>query len=213
MSDLTVRLLSNADLDALLALEHKKWEPSQCATREMLSTRLQHLDKTSWGAFRPDGELVGSLFVMCKCRQRLAASTNWYETTHGGIGFPQDDAPYWFGISLTCDDIHAQSALFAFAMQRALEQGIRSVFLGSPVPGFAKARQQEPELSLQTYVSRTRSDKRGGSAVPADPQLYYYHQRGFNQILAAHENYFEHAAALNCAALLEYVLIPEPIAA
>jgi len=98
-------------------------------------------------------------------------------------------------------------------MQSALEQGIRSVFLGSPVPGFAKARQQEPELSLQTYVSRTRSDKRGGSAVPADPQLYYYHQRGFNQILAAHENYFEHAAALNCAALLEYVLIPEPIAA
>jgi hypothetical protein len=55
---------------------------------------------------------------------------------------------------------------------------------------------KEPHLTVHHYVS---SHKRG---LPRDPQLRYYHRKGFTDIMAVKPNYFPHPESLDHGVLL-----------
>jgi hypothetical protein len=55
---------------------------------------------------------------------------------------------------------------------------------------------KNPAARVDDYVHRRRS------GLPLDPQLRYYHRRGFRRIVAVHQGYFPHADSLDHGVLL-----------
>lgn len=99
-----------------------------------------------------------------------------------------------FGISLSSIDSKAVMQIFRFFYPRALKAGWRDIYLGSPIPGFLKARARNPELPVWQYVHARR---RFHAGEPLDPQLRYYFRKGFKDVVSIQENYFPHAESLN----------------
>lgn len=201
---ITVRPLQLSDLDAIIRLEHSKWSPEQSASEAMIRSRLLSLPQQCWGGFGDDGELLATVFVMRKKKESVRHEASWYASTRDGMGTPQDDgAPHWFGISITSKSALAQREIFLHMMVSAIKHRIRSVFLGSPTPGYAAAKAADAQLGIAEYVSRKRRHPLRDEWLPQDQQLLYYYQRGFTNVVAAKENYFHHPQSLDCGAVLE----------
>jgi hypothetical protein len=90
--------------------------------------------------------------------------------------------------------------LIRFFWPHALKNGWREIYLGSPLPGLAKALRANPALSPETYARMSH----GG--LPMDPQLRYYHRRGFKDLVAVRRDYFPHPASLDHGAVLRGVI-------
>jgi hypothetical protein len=195
---ITARFLQPADLPALQALERRQWAAHQAADAAVMLQRMQAHPALCLGAFCADtGEALASLFMKPVSRAAIERARCWEDCARIDAS-PAHDGPAraLFGISLTSVDGDAAWALIRFFWPHALKHGWREIYLGSPLPGFRRARQLEYQLAAEHYA-RTR---RGG--LPADPQLRYYHRKGFKEIVAVRPGYFPHEASLDHGAVL-----------
>jgi hypothetical protein len=190
----TTRLLRLGDIPALVDLEKKQWTDEQAATAEMFRQRILEHPHLCAGAFRSDtGELVASLFCRPTAMSDWTRHTDW-ETRANRKAHGQTDA--LFGISLTSIEGAAALQLIAYQFLDAIKRGVRYVYLGSPMPGLGKHLGRDPQANVETYARATRN------GLPLDPQLRYYHGRGFRELVAVVANYFPHEASRNYGAIL-----------
>lgn len=188
------RPLRLGDIPALVDLEKKQWTEEQAATADMFRQRILEHPHLCAGAFRSDtGELVASLFCKPTTTSEWTSHTDWatrtQRKTHG-------KADALFGISLTSIEGTAALQLVAYQFLDAVKQGWRYAYLGSPMPGLDKHLSRHPQTSVDDYARATRA------GLPLDPQLRYYHGRGFCELVAVVENYFPHEASRNYGAIL-----------
>ncbi len=194
-----VRYLTLRDTDALLLLEQKKWSTEQAASRELLCERIELMPRLSIGAFCVEtGQALASLFMTPFDEQCLRFPLKWSRCA---------DLRKWvdirsealFGLSFTSVRPDAGDAIFEFFWPKAIKAGWKRIYLGSPVPGFAKARTYAPDLDIEQYMwSVTNSTDQ----MPLDPQLRYYYKRGFKEIVRVEEKYFPHPASLDYGVIL-----------
>lgn len=205
MSTFQARFLEPQDIPALLALENSKWEPHQAASGATLLERIQAYHELCIGAFCPrTGEARASLFMRPIMPMMFTAPTKWENAASVGSECAVDSGSRsLFGISLSSIDGDAVKAIFRFFYPRALKAGWRDVYLGSPIPGFRKAREKNPQLSVWQYVHAKRRFSR---SEPMDPQLQYYFKKGFRHIVSIQENYFPHAESLDYGVILRCVI-------
>ncbi len=208
---LQVRLLCPADVPALVALEQSKWEPHQAASAEQMLERIQAHPDLCIGAFCPrSGQALASLFMRPVDPAMFTAPTGWAVAADvraggsgAGAGARTGPERSLFGISLSSNHAAAVQAIFAFFYPRALRAGWRDVYLGSPIPGFARARAADPRLRVWQYVHARR---RPHDRLPLDAQLRYYFSKGFTQIVSIQERYFPHAESLDHGVILRGVI-------
>lgn len=197
--NIAVRYLTPADIPALLDLERAKWEADQAADAATLACRIREYPQLSIGAFcGAGGRVLASLFMRPVDPAIFSAPTRW-ETAARGDGHACADSRSLFGISLSSERAEGVEAIFRFFYPRALKAGWRDIYLGSPIPGFRKARLAEPDLPVWRYV---HGRKRFHRHLPRDPQLAYYHAKGFREIVSVQQDYFPHPASLNYGVIL-----------
>ncbi|GAA4025747.1 hypothetical protein [Actimicrobium antarcticum] len=199
------RYLQQTDIPALLALEHAKWEPNQAATESMLRQRIAAYPTLCIGSFcLQSGKALASTFMRPVNPAIFTAPTRWDVTANLPAACElHSDTRALFGISLSSTNAAAADDLYRFFYPRALKAGWRDVYLGSPMPGFRRARECKPDLPAWEYV---HSKKRGRSGEPLDPQLRYYFRKGFRQIVSIQENYFPHEPSLDFGVILHGVI-------
>jgi hypothetical protein len=182
----TARPLSLRDVPALRALECDKWGEPSAATCDDLVRRIEAFPELSIGAFceRTD-RLVASLFMKPALPDFWQHAGNWRDGVEGAT---PSRTRSLFGISLSSRDAAGVDAILGFFWPRALAQGWRHIYLGSPIPGWSGWRRRHPRCSVADYVARTTA--RG---LPLDPQLRYYHGRGFTKVVCVKPGYFPHA--------------------
>jgi hypothetical protein len=179
------RFLTLLDLPELLALEREKWDEQQAASPDDLARRIDLFPDLSVGAFCPrTGQLVASLFMQPAANDFWKHARDWRECATGAA--PIGTATL-FGISLSSRDVSGVSAILEFFWPHALVAGWRHIYLGSPVPGWREWQRANPGRGILDYVSQTR-----GRGLPLDPQLRYYHARGFRKIVCVKPEYFPH---------------------
>ncbi|MGZ3238111.1 MAG: hypothetical protein ACXU8A_12130, partial [Burkholderiaceae bacterium] len=98
----------------------------------------------------------------------------------------------------TSIDPDAGLQLLAFEYLYALKQGYRYAFLGSPIPGLRRYLEREKNGSVEQYVYSKKQ-----SGIPLDPQLRYYHDKGFKEIVAITPNYFPHVESCDYGVILK----------
>jgi hypothetical protein len=198
---IVTRYLRPGDIPALIHLERKQWSDEQCASEAEFRARIEAHPRLCGGAFCANtGELLASLF--CK----PAGMTDWTNpgtwsqcaalepeapraTTHLGAGL--------FGISLTSVEPRAALQLIAFQFLDAIKLGRRHVYLGSPMPGLRRHLASDPAASVEAYAKATKL------GLPVDPQLRYYHGKGFRELVAVRAEYFPHEASCDYGAILK----------
>jgi len=201
-SSFSVRFLQRSDIDRLLVLEHKQWTPRQAADGEQIQQRIETWPELCLGVFCPEsGAALASAFLRPIHRAEVARARTWQDCAHLECGRPsQEGRRSLFGISLTSVHPAAIRPMQQALWVQAVQQGWRDVYLGSPMPGLRRALQRDPALDVQQYARRHRH------GLPVDPQLRYYHGKGFREILAVRPNYFPHEESLDHGAVLRHVL-------
>lgn len=202
-SCLTARFLEHDDIDRLLVLEHQQWTPRQAATAEQMQQRMDAWPELCLGVFCPDsGAALASAFLRPIHRAAVQRARAWEDCA----GLDDDRRPQdsshrsLFGISMTSVHPGAVRPMFQFLWVLAMQRGWRDIYLGSPVPGLRRALQRNPMLEVEDYVRRRRH------GLPVDPQLRYYHGKGFREIVAVRRGYFPHEESLDYGAVLRHVL-------
>lgn len=205
VSALQTRFLEPRDIPALMALECSKWEPGQAASSTALLSRIQAYPELCIGTFCPrSGEALASLFMRPINPAIFTAPTKWDVAANvDAKSLSFDGNRSLFGISLSSNNAEAVKEIFRFFYPRALKAGWRDVYLGSPIPGYGKARQRNPDISVWQYVHAKR--KLHGNE-PLDPQLRYYFKKGFRHIVSIQENYFPHTPSLDYGVILRSVI-------
>lgn len=201
-----IRNLRIGDIPALLELERKQWTEEQQATAEDFRTRMAAHPDLSIGAFcRDTGELLASVFCKPTTEAEWVNPGDWRKSATLGQGVLNSKLRprCLFGISLTSIDASAALQLFAYNYLYAVKCGNREVFLGSPMPGLKRYLQRKPGASVEAYARATRN------GLPLDPQLRYYHGKGFCELVAVRENYFPHEASCDYGAILK-AKVPYP---
>lgn len=190
-----VRFLSADDVESLVTLEEGKWDEDQAASAAELAARIQAYPQLCVGAFTADGVALASLFMKPITVGELRASATWSDCAEVRTS-DQAGTRSLFGISLSSIDATAVMAIFEFFWPYALKSGWRDIYLGSPMPGLRGWKMSNPEGSPTSYMR----EKRHG--MPRDPQLRYYYNKGFREILECKPGYFPHPASLDHGALL-----------
>ncbi|MDR7151694.1 putative metal-dependent hydrolase [Hydrogenophaga palleronii] len=195
---ITVRELQAADVQALMALEHACWTDEQAAQASDMLERMRRHPEHCLGAFCPrTGRALASLFMKPTCTHAMSQARTWRDCIEGReVDAATGPDKALFGISLSSIDPQAVKAIFSYFWPHALKGGWRYIFLGSPIPGLANWLQNHPQGNAQTYVRQRRH------GLPLDPQLRYYHRKGFRHIEAVLPNYFPHARSLDHGVLL-----------
>lgn len=189
-----VSCLSPRDVPALLDLEREKWDGEQAASRTDLDARIGTHPELSMGAFCPcTGRALASLFLKPVADDFWQRADTWRECADAP---PSNDGHSLFGISLSSREPAAVDALFEFFWPHALKSGWRYIYLGSPVPGLQDWLRRHRKGRVEDYVKRRRA------GLPADPQLRYYHSRGFKEIVCVKPGYFPHARSLDHGVIL-----------
>ncbi|MGP4050501.1 hypothetical protein [Streptomyces sp. 2A115] len=191
-----VRFLRPGDVEALITLERAKWEHDQAAGRAELAARIQAYPRLSIGAFEAaGGAALASLFMKPITAAQLRSAATWAACAR--VESPASAVTRsLFGISLSSVDADAVTAIFEFFWPHALKHGWRDIYLGSPMPGLRTWKRANPDTPTDVYMH----EKRHG--LPRDPQLRYYHGKGFKDIVSCKPGYFPHAASLDYGAVL-----------
>lgn len=205
MSTLQTRFLEPKDIPALIALEHSKWEPHQAASGTTLLERIQAHPDLCIGTFCPHtGKVLASLFMRPISSAMFTAPTRWEIAVNvDTINAMHGHSRSLFGISLSSDNAQAVKEIFKFFYSHSPKAGWHDVYLGSPIPGFRKARENNPNLAVWQYV---HAKKKFHADEPLDPQLRYYFKKGFKHIVSIQENYFPHADSMDYGVILRHVI-------
>ncbi|MFI7501675.1 hypothetical protein ACIBVL_24875 [Streptomyces sp. NPDC049687] len=190
-----VRFLSVTDVESLVTLEESTWDEDQAASAGELAARIQAYPQLGIGAFTADGVALASLFMKPITVEELRAAATWSDCAEVRTPAPARTRSL-FGISLSSIDADAVTAIFEFFWPYALKGGWRDIYLGSPMPGLRGWMKANPEGSPDSYMR----EKRHG--LPRDPQLRYYHGKGFREILECKPGYFPHPASLDHGAVI-----------
>ncbi|MGW2520724.1 hypothetical protein ACWC09_27650 [Streptomyces sp. NPDC001617] len=185
------------DVESLVALEEGKWDEGQAASAAELAARIQAYPKLCIGAFTADGEALASLFMKPITVRELRAAATWSDCAEVRTSAPAGTRSL-FGISLSSVDATAVIFIFEFFWPYALKNGWRDIYLGSPMPGLRGWKRSHPEGSADSYMRQKRH------GMPRDPQLRYYHNKGFREILECKPGYFPHPASLDHQGLGEF---------
>ncbi len=192
------RFLTLEDVPALLRLESRQWTQVQAASAYALNARLRAHPDLCVGVFDPrTGEAMASLFMKPIVHADVLRARCWGDCAADGRPHTAGDTNCLFGVSLTSVDPQAVEALFEFFWPYALKNNWREIYLGSPAPGLKRALACEPTLDVATYVHSRRN------GLPRDPQLRYYYQKGFTDIVAVLPDYFPHAESLDYGVLIK----------
>jgi hypothetical protein len=177
-------------------LESKKWGPEQAADEASMRDRITTYPNLCVGSFcAQTGEVVSSLFMCPIQPENLHKLQCWADATQ--LREPNPNSTHsLFGISLTSVDPEGTQKMIRFFWPHALKNDWREIYLGSPIPGYGHALEQNPKLSVQDYVF----DRRRG--LPLDPQLRYYYKKGFKSIVSIKPRYFSDARSLDYGVLL-----------
>ncbi|MCH8618860.1 hypothetical protein [Undibacterium sp. TS12] len=194
------RFLTIDDISTLLELESRQWTSNQAASADKLRKRLLDYPKLCLGAFcSHTGKALASLFMRPISPEEVAHARRWEDCVEAAHDSTERKTSSLFGISLTSVEPRAVAALFSFFWPHALKNGWRQIYLGSPIPGFKRALENNPSLDANTYA---HSQARGGK-LPFDPQLRYYYGKGFTRIVAVLPDYFPHDASLDHGVLIQ----------
>lgn len=192
--DSLTRPLALFDLPALQELEAEKWTADQAANDDDLIARITDPRQIALGAFCADsGRLLASLFLKPVTDDFHHHVSTWLDCTR--LPAPTRSRSL-FGVSLSSRDKRGVDALWRDFWPVALRQGWRHIYLGSPVPGLRGWLRRHPGGRPADYVF----DRVGG--LPRDPQLRYYHGRGFRHVVALKPGYFPHPQSLDFGVLL-----------
>jgi len=193
-TDPEVRRLDARDLPALMDLEHEKWDEGQAASESELRRRIAAHPELALGAFCTwTGRLLASMFLRPVAEDFWRHAGTWAECLE--LPLPVRSASL-FGISLSSRDVGGVDAILRFFWPRALKGGWRHIYLGSPVPGLGDWLQRHPLGSADAYARLQRA------GLPADPQLRYYHSRGFKELVCVKPGYFPHERSRDHGAIL-----------
>ena len=188
------RFLTHLDLSTLLELEHEKWHIDQAAPKAELLARIDAYPDLAVGAFcSHSGKLLASLFMKPVADDFHRRVSTWTDCSM--VPAPRSSSTL-FGISLSSRSQAGVAAVLKFFWPYALKRGSRRIYLGSPMPGLRDWMSAHPRTPVEDYVHARR---RG---VPLDPQLRYYHSRGFTKIVAIKPDYFPHERSLDYGVLL-----------
>jgi len=193
------RFLHVGDLGTLQRLERQRWNAEQAADEAALRQRIESHPNLCVGAFDPStGEALASLFMKPVWPAVAERARHWHECAQANAAPPQagQSTRSLFGISLTSVDPCASWSLIRFFWPHALREGWRDIYLGSPIPGLARAVERDGQMDVERYVRERRG------SLPRDPQLRYYHRRGFREIVAVRPGYFPHADSLDYGVVL-----------
>ena len=194
--DIEVRFLRPDDAEGLMTLEGTKWTQEQSASREGLVQRMAENPHLNVGAFSVStGAALTSLFTRPITAEKARTARSWEECTNADSPDPSTCRSL-FGISLSSIDGDAVTAVFAFFLPQIAALGYHEVYLGSPLPGLSAWKRANPEAPVGDYVHAKRN------GLPLDPQLRYYHGKGFQSITAWKPNYFPHEQSLDYAAVI-----------
>lgn len=193
-----VRPLQPRDMPALTALETACWNPEQAAQNFDMLDRMRRHPELCLGAFcQRTGKALASLFMKPTSTQAILRAKTWLDcATFNEMHARDEPHKALFGISLSSTDAAAVNAIFEYFWPHALKGGWRHIYLGSPVPGLAQWLEANPQRNALDYVQQRRW------GVPRDPQLRYYHRKGFRRIEAVLPGYFPHARSLDHGVLL-----------
>lgn len=205
MSAVLTRFLEPEDIPALIALEQSKWEPHQAADGTVMLERILAHPELCIGTFcLHTGQALASLFMRPVVPAMFTAPTSWAIAADVKASpCTNDPSRSLFGISLSSNSGDAVNAIFRFFYPRALKAGWHDIYLGSPIPGFRKARQKNPALTVWQYVHAKRKHH---ADEPLDPQLRYYFKKGFRHIVSIQENYFPHADSADYGVILRAMI-------
>lgn len=203
-NDLSVRGLVESDIPELLRLEKEKWG-LHGATHEMLVSRLAVLEGYSWGAFRDD-MLVSSLFCMRRNEIGILGAKTWAEACDNGLACSHDVSQNTvFGISLSGSDLKGTRAILERLALELKFDGVRAVYLGTPLPGLGDWLDANPDGDPASYTAMTKLFP-DGRRLPVDPQLSYYYQLGFRTVVAVRSHYFPHERSRDWAAVIRHAV-------
>lgn len=184
-----------------MTLERAKWTGDQLPAPEVLALRISTYPELSMGAFcNTTGECLASLFLKPINSKSLTEEIDWQKCSEIVPNKTETHLKSLFGISLSSIDSYAADRMFAYFYGYILKHGYRSVYLGSPIPGYKRALERENNLDVKEYVYRKNIQN---SWLPFDPQLYYYHKRGFRHIVSVQKDYFPHAASFDYGVIIE----------
>lgn len=190
------RHLCPDDIPSLLRLESRQWPSEQRAGGAQLHQRMLQWPSLSIGGFDVQtGEALASLFMRPLDPVWLGLPTSWVDLVDAPE--PGADCTTLFGISFTSVDSAAADAIFRFFWPRALRGGWREIVLGSPMPALRRHLSRHPHEHVEDYAKRRVKGR------PIDPQLRYYHRRGFHQLVAVKPAYFPHPESLDFGAILQ----------
>ncbi|MEU0073850.1 hypothetical protein ABZ027_30525 [Streptomyces sp. NPDC006332] len=194
--DIEVRFLRPDDAEGLMALEEAKWTQEQSASPESLVQRMTENPRLNVGAFSlTTGAALTSLFTKPITAEKARTARSWEECTNAQPPDPSACRSL-FGISLSSVDGDAVTAVLSFFLPQIAALGYHDVYLGSPLPGLSDWKRANPEAPVGDYVYAKRN------GLPLDPQLRYYHGKGFKSITACKPHYFPHERSLDHAAVI-----------
>jgi hypothetical protein len=199
---LPARHLRPDDIDRLVELEHRQWTPRQAASAALMRQRLEAWPALCLGVFCPrSGAALASAFLRPIDRERVEQARTWHDCAGpDGPARPPAATTCLFGISMTSIDPGAVAPMLRLLWVQAVQQGWRDIYLGSPIPGLRRALQRDCTLQVEQYVHQRRH------GLPADPQLRYYHGKGFRDVVAVRPDYFPHDESLDHGVVLRHGL-------
>jgi hypothetical protein len=190
-----IRIIDHADIDRLLLLERHVWTAEQAASAGDMARRIERHPEFCIAAFCPDtGQALASLFARPTCRVALSRAENWVECASGDVPDGRYDA--LFGISLSSRDPQAAKGIFEYIWPVLLKNGVKTAYLGSPIPGLRRWLEENPDGKVADYV---HAKQRG---MPLDRQLRYYATRGFTEIIDIKPDYFPHEESLDYGVMI-----------
>jgi len=185
--EIVIRTATSADVDGVLELDHLVWVDFP-TTKEKLQRRVEIFPQGNLVAVNTaTGKIVGYLCLMFLDFEPAEFPCSWNEITREGtIRTHNPEGKYMYGVALTVhpDYSHIGAKLQIYGWGVGLGYHRLGCYLGSPIPGFAKWKEKNPELTVEDYVYRERNN-----GMPLDPELAYYKRSGFNivRILPGYE--------------------------
>jgi hypothetical protein len=155
---MTVRFLNTNDIPKLLTLEKKQWSGNQVPSAQTLRNRITQNPTLSIGVFCDiTHQALASLFLKPTHKDDFYKKTNWQKCEEESTNI--EKTKDLFGISLSSINPDAADLIFGFFYACCMKDGWRSVYLGSPIPGYKKFIESNNTANVDYYVNKTYRKK------------------------------------------------------
>jgi hypothetical protein len=172
--------------------------PEYVWTEEMLRSQFRTCPEHLYCAFE-DGRMVGTASGFLCHSDDLKRYKTWLEKTDNGrFTHHRPDGKIAFGADLSVERGASPEVsmrlMLALLVCGVLGNGIKSLYLGSRIPGYHKHR----HMSVEDYVFGKRK-----SGKPLDPELYFYMKDGF-KLVEIIPGYMHDPKSLNYGVLVRW---------